>query len=136
MCNAIQEIFTMSSLSSKVSLLTCQNPFCNRFNQKLFSDRTAYTNHIERSPGCFNFIVRQAQVAAPHGASVDCCCCCQHEDGNVAWTSNQLPALLHRHVVNNILGTDGDVPVFFMKQYPNFNFVGSEAVQEFGISFA
>jgi hypothetical protein len=23
-----------------------------------------------------------------------------------------------------------------MKQYPNFNFVGSEAVQEFGISFA
>jgi hypothetical protein len=36
-------------------------------------------------------------------------------------------------VVNDILGTKGDVPVFTMEQYPNFNFVGSEAVKELGI---
>ena len=122
----------MSSSSSKVSLITCQNPFCNRFNQKPFSNQTAYTNHIDKSPGCFNFLVRQAQVAAPHGASV-VCRHCQHEDGNVAWTSNKRPALLRRHVVNDI-GAAGDVPVFHLEQYPNVNFVGSEAVQEFGIN--
>ena len=67
-----RKIITMpASLSSKVSLLNCQNPCCNRFNQKPFCNQTAYTNHIERSPGCFNFLVRQAQFAAPHGASVD-----------------------------------------------------------------
>jgi hypothetical protein len=76
--------------------------------------------------------VRQAQVAVPHGASVDCPCCCQH-DGNVALTNSKRPALLLCHVVNDI-GTDGDVPVFFMEQYPNFNFVGTEAVQELGIN--
>ncbi len=73
-------------------------------------------------------------MAAPHGASVDCPCCCQHKDGNVAWTSNKRPSLLCCHVVNDILGTDGDVPVFTLEQYPNFNFVGSEAVLEFGIN--
>ena len=44
------------------------------------------------------------------------------------------PALLQCHVVNDILGTDGDVPVFTMEQYPNFNFVETEAVQELGIN--
>jgi hypothetical protein len=53
-----QKIITMPSSSSKVSLLTCQNPFCNRFNQKPFSNQTAYTNHIDESPGCFNSLVR------------------------------------------------------------------------------
>ncbi len=33
----------------------------------------------------------------------------------------------------NDIGAAGDVPVFHLKQYPNVNFVGSEAVQEFGI---
>jgi hypothetical protein len=103
------------------------NPFCNRLNQKPFFNQTAYTNHIDKSPGCFNFLVRQAQVAAPHGVSVDCPHRCQHEDGNAAWTSNKRHALLRHHVVNDILGTDGDVPVFTMEQNPNFNFVGSEA---------
>ena len=76
--------------------------------------------------------MRQAQVAAPHGASV-VRRRCPHEDGNVAWTSNKRPALLRRHVVNDI-GAAGDVPVFHLEQYPNVNFVGSEAVQEFGIN--
>ncbi len=78
--------------------------------------------------------MRQAQVAALHGASVDCPCCYQHEDGNVAWISNKRPALLRRHVVNDNLDTDRDVPAFTMEQYPNFNFVGSEAVLEFGMN--
>jgi hypothetical protein len=34
----------------------------------------------------------------------------------------------------NDIGTTGDVPVFHLKQYPNVNFVGSEAVKEFGIN--
>jgi hypothetical protein len=37
-------------------------------------------------------------------------------------------------VVNSILGSDRDVPVFTMEQYPNFNFDGSEAVLQFGIN--
>ena len=33
----------------------------------------------------------------------------------------------------NDIGAAGDVPVVQLEQYPNVNFVGSEAVQEFGI---
>ena len=34
----------------------------------------------------------------------------------------------------NDIGAAGDVPVFHLEQYPNVNFVGSEAVQEFRIN--
>jgi hypothetical protein len=52
------------------SLLSCQNPFCLNFNKKPFASQAAYTQHIDRNIGCYNFIVKQSHIAAPHGASV------------------------------------------------------------------
>ena len=52
-------------LSSKVSLLSCQNPFCLNFNKKPFATQAAYTQHIDRNIGCYNFIVRKSHVTAP-----------------------------------------------------------------------
>jgi hypothetical protein len=69
-------------LLSKVSLPSCQNPFCLNFNKKPFATQPAYTQHIDRIIGCHNFIVRKSHVAAPHGASVSCRCSL-HEDGLV-----------------------------------------------------
>ncbi len=88
-------------LSSKVSLLSCQNPFCLNFNKKPFVTQAAYTQHIDRNIGCYNFIVRKSHVAAPHGASISRRCSL-HEDGLVTWTSNKRPSRLRRHVVNDV----------------------------------
>ena len=90
--------------SSKVSLLSCQNPFCLNFNKKLFANQAAYTQHIDRNIGCYNFIVKKSHVAAPHGASVSR----RHrlyEDEDVTWTSNKRPSLLRRHMVNDFVGS-------------------------------
>jgi hypothetical protein len=57
-------------LSSKAPLLFCQNPFCLKFNKKPFSNQAAYTQHIDRNIGCYNFIVKKSHLAATHGASV------------------------------------------------------------------
>jgi hypothetical protein len=58
--------------------------------------------------------------------------CCCHEDGNVPWKSHERPALLHRHVVNDVASAE-HVAVFTMAQYPNVNFVRSDTIQEFGL---
>ncbi len=96
-------------LSSKAPLLLCQNPFCLKFNKKPFSNQAAYTQHIDRNIGCYNFIVKKSHLAATHGASVShhCRLC---EDGNVTCTSNKRPALLRQHLVND----------------PHMDFVGKE----------
>jgi hypothetical protein len=109
---------------SKVSLLSCQNPFCLNFNKKPFATQAAYTQHIDRNIGCYNFIVKRAHVAAPHGASVSRRHRL-HEDGDVAWTSNKRPSLLRRHMVNDVAAA-GDLPVVTMAQYPNAHFIGSD----------
>lgn len=88
--------------SSKVSLIFCQNPFCKTFEKKPFANQRAYSNHINGSPGCFNFLVRQAHVAAGHGTSVPR----RHHnvlsaDGDVTWTSTIPPTILRRQMVNN-----------------------------------
>ncbi len=82
---------------SKVSLPSCQNPFCLNFNKKPFATQAVYTQHI----GCFNFIVRKSHVAVPHGASV-LRHCAIHENGLVTWASNKRPSCLRRHVVNDV----------------------------------
>ena len=87
---------TMSS--SKVPLFICENPFCPKAN-KAFSNRAAYTLHMDKSPTCFSFIVKQKEGGVPHGISSDC----QHrihEDGDVTWTSTKRPKLLRRQVVD------------------------------------
>ncbi len=96
-------------LSSKAPLLFCQNPFCLKFNKKPFSNQAAYTQHIDRNIGCYNFIVKKSHLAATHGASVSHRCRL-HEDGNVTCTSNKRPALLRQHLVND----------------PHMDFVGKE----------
>jgi hypothetical protein len=108
---------------SKVSLFSCQNPFCINFKKKPFSTQAAFTQHIDRNIGCYNFIVKKTHVAAPHGASV--ARRRVHQDGDVTWTSNKRPALLRRHMVNDITAA-GDLPVVTMEQYPNVHFVGSD----------
>ncbi len=127
MSNSIQvfnsKIITMSISSSRVPLLTCQNPFCKRFNQKSFSNQTAYTNYIDKSPGCFNFLVRQAQVAAPLGASVVHPHCCQQQK---ACSFMQKCGKWHWHCWRCSSFHYGTIPKCY--------FVGLEAVQEFGIS--
>lgn len=87
-------------LSSKAPLLFCQNPFCLKFNKKPFSNQAAYTQHIDRNIGCYNFIVKKSHLAATHGASVSHRRRL-HEDENVTCTSNKRPALLRRHLVND-----------------------------------
>ena len=111
-------------LLSKVSLLSCQHPFCLNFNKKPFATQAAYTQHIDRNIGCYNFIVKRAHVAAPHGASVSRRHRL-HEDGDVAWTSNKRPSLLRRHMVNDVAAA-GDLPVVTMAQYLNAHFIGSD----------
>jgi hypothetical protein len=96
-------------LSSKAPLLFCQNPFCLKFNKKPFSNQAAYTQHIDRNIGCYNFIVKKSHLAATHGASVSHRRRL-HEDENVTCTSNKRPALLRRHLVND----------------PHMDFVGKE----------
>ncbi|KAI2502783.1 hypothetical protein MHU86_1872 [Fragilaria crotonensis] len=89
-----------SSASSKAPLLFCQNPFCLNFNKKPFSNQAAYTQHIDRNIGCYNFIVKKSHHAATHGASASHRRRL-HEDGNITCTSNKRPALLRRHMVND-----------------------------------
>jgi hypothetical protein len=91
--------------SLKVSLLSCQNPFCLNFNKKPFASQAAFTQHIDRNIGCHNFIVKKSHIASPHGASVSR----RHqlyENEDVMWTSNKIPSLLQRHMVNNVVATD------------------------------
>jgi len=99
-------------LSAKAPLLFCQNPFCLKFNKKPFSNQAAYTQHIDRNIGCYDFIVKKSHLAATHGASVSHRHHL-HEDGNVTCTSNKRPALLRRHMVNDphmdFVGTDNHV---------------------------
>ena len=90
----------LSSASSKAPLLFCQNPFCLNFNKKPFSNQAAYTQHIDRNIGCYNFIVKKSHLAATHGASASHRRRL-HEDGNITCTSNKRPALLRRHLVND-----------------------------------
>ena len=119
-----------SSKSSKstFSLVTCRNPFCSRFNKNPFSTQAAFTNHIDRSPGCLNFLVMESQSAAPHGASLVCTPKHRHEDGDAAWTSNKRPALLRRHMVNDAVAASGNAPVVTSAQHPNLHFVGTEDI--------
>ncbi len=36
------------------------NPFCLNFNKKPFASQAAYTQHIDRNIGCYNFIVKKS----------------------------------------------------------------------------
>ena len=108
------------------SVLTCRNPFCNRYHDKKpFATQTAFTLHIDGSPGCLKALVLHAQVAAPHGASVVLHGKHSHEDENATWTSNKRPALLRRHMVNEEVAASGNNPVVRLANHPNLHFVGT-----------
>jgi Plavaka transposase len=110
------------------SLVTCRNPFCSRYKKKPFSTSAAFTNHIDRSPGCLSFLVLQARSGAPHGASLVGNPKHRHEDGDAAWTSNKRPAILRRHMVNDAVAASGTAPVVTLAQHPNLQFVGAEDI--------
>jgi Plavaka transposase len=115
------------SMKPTPSLISrCKNPFCSRFNTKPFTTQAAYTNHIDRSPGCLSFLVLQAQSAAPHGASLVSTPKHRHEDGDAAWSSNKRPALLRRHMVNTAVAVGGNAPDVCAPAHPNLYFVGTE----------
>lgn len=124
---AQQYSYAMSSSSKVAVLFSCQNPFCVNFNKKAFATQAAYTQHIDRSIGCYNFIVNQRHVAAPHGASV-ARRPRPREDGDATWTSNKRPSLLRRNVVNDVTAAE-NVPVVTLPQFPNVHFVGSDRLQ-------
>jgi len=55
--------------------------------------------HVDRSPACYAYIVRQMQGGVPQGKSSqqqDCV----NDDGDVTWRSNKAPSSLRRHEVN------------------------------------
>ena len=81
--NTCSSPLTAMSSSAKVSLLSCQNPLCVKFNKKPFSTQTAYTQHIDRNIGCYSYVVMRSQVLSRHGAPVVPCHPSVHEDGNV-----------------------------------------------------
>jgi hypothetical protein len=109
--------------SSKVPLLSCQNPFYLNFNKKPFVSQAAYTQHIDRNIGCYNFIVKKSHIAAPHGASVSRCHQL-YENEDVTWTSNKRSSLLQSQMVNDVVAT-GESPHPGLAQYSNVHFVGS-----------
>ena len=82
---------------SSSNALYCQNPFCPK-SKKVFSNRAAYSMHVDRSPACYVYIVTQMQGGVPHGRSSQ-----QehrvHEDSDVKWRSNKMPSSLRRHEV-------------------------------------
>ena len=107
--NTCSSPLTAMSSSAKVSLLSCQNPLCVKFNKKPFSTQTAYTQHIDRNIGCYSYVVMRSQVLSRHGAPVVPCHPSVHEDGNVMWTSNKRASLLRRHMVTEVSG-EGELP--------------------------
>jgi hypothetical protein len=109
--------------SLKVSLLSCQNPFCLNFNKKPFASQAAYTQHIDRNIGCYNFTVKKSHIAAPHGVSVSRCHRL-YENEDVTCTTNKRPSLLQRHMVNDVVAK-GELPHPGLAQYSNAHFDGS-----------
>ena len=57
--------------------------------------------HIDRSPACYAYIVRQMQGGVPHGRpSQQPHSAAVHEDGDVMGNSNKTPSSLCCHEVN------------------------------------
>jgi hypothetical protein len=121
--------------SGKAPMLFCPNPFCHKFHNKPFASQAAYTNHVDRSPSCFKFIVNQAHVAAPHGAVVGVRR--PHEaDATGDVGSTKRPALLRRHMVNNCVPiSTSDVPVVRVAQFPHVHFNPSDGLMGYGSGF-
>ena len=80
-----------------------------------------------------NFLAKQALTVAPHGSSVMQPQKHRHEDGNVAWTSNKRPALLRRHMVNDVAASGG-VAVSTFASFPNLQLVGTTEEAKLPIS--
>ena len=119
-------------MSSTLSLLSCQNPFCIHFKKKGFKNQAALTNHIDRSPGCYNYLANQTIVALPHGASVVGRRRQLDEDVEVTWTSNKRPSLLRRNKVNDVVIAEGGLPICPMPLYPDVHLVGASGMQRGG----
>ena len=92
------------------------------------------TQHIDKSPGCLNFLAKQALTVAPYGSSVMQPQKHRHEDANVAWTSNKRPALLRRHMVYDDVAASGAVAVPAFASYPNLQVVGTTAEAKLPLS--
>ena len=108
--------------------------FRSRSYRQPFASQSALTQHIDKSPGCLNFLAKQALTVAPHGSSVMQPQKHRHEDANVAWTSNKRPALLRRHMVNDDVAANVGMAISTFASFPNLQVVGTTAEAKLPIS--